>query len=189
MKNNKSAFYRVKPIIEIILIFFKIIPNFILQFLWDMSRSYSQLPFILLRYLILKSRIKNCGDNVVVGTNVTLKGWRFLEIGSNVSIHDNCYIDAGGSITIGSNVSIAHNSTLLSGTHTYKKRSLPIKYNEIIKNGLKIENDVWIGCGVRILSNIIISKRVIVAAGAVVNKNLESYYIYGGIPAKQIKKI
>ncbi len=189
MNNKRNLYNKVKPIINILVVIFRIFPKFLLQFFWDMSKPYSQLPFILLRYLILKVRAKTCEDNVVIGTNVTIKGWNFLELGSNVSIHDNCYIDAGGEISIGSNVSIAHNSTLLSGTHTYLDKKRPIKYNDIIKNGLEIRDDVWIGCGVRVLSGITIHERVIVAAGAVVNRNLESCYIYGGVPVKQLKKI
>lgn len=190
MKSRRNQFYRFKGIIVFISRLFTILPDFILQFLWDFSRSYSQLPFILLRYIILKARTPICGDNIRIGTNVTIKGWEFLEIGSDVSIHDNCYIDAGGFISLGNNVSIAHNSTLLSGTHTYNDKDIPIKYNKVaIKNGLKICDDVWVGCGVRVLSDIVISKRVIVAAGAIVNKNLDSNSIYGGIPAKKIKEI
>lgn len=189
MDSKKNYFYRFKWIILFLSKIFSVLPNFILQFWWDLSRPHSQLPFILLKYLILKARAKKCGDNISIGANVTIKGWECLEVGSNVSIHDNCYIDAGGEITIGNNVSIAHNSTLLSGTHTFDDKTSPIKYNKIIKNGLKIEDDVWIGCGVRVLSNIIIKQRVIVAAGAVVNKSLDDNALYGGVPVKKIKDI
>ncbi|WP_299115583.1 acyltransferase [uncultured Winogradskyella sp.] len=190
MKSRRNQFYIFKGLIVFISKLYAILPNFILQFLWDLSRPYSQLPFILLRYVILKSRISSCGDNIRIGTNVTIKGWKHLEIGSDVSIHDNCYIDAGGFISLGNNVSIAHNSTLLSGTHTYEDKNVPIKYNKItIKDGLKVCDDVWIGCGVRVLSDLIISKRVIVAAGAVVNKSLDGNSIYAGVPAEKIKEI
>lgn len=190
MKNNKKIkgkviFKKYKKIIILLSRITKILPTFILQFFWDLIKPFNQNLFILFRYLILKSRIDYCGDNVRIGANVTIKGWKTLRVGENVSIHDNCYIDAGGNISIGANVSIAHNSTLLSGTHTYDDKSLPIKYNVIIKNGLKIHDDVWIGCGVRILSNISIGCRSIVAAGAVVNKTLEGNAIYGGLPAKK----
>ena len=54
---------------------------------------------------------------------------------------------------------------------------------------IKIGNDVWLGCGVRILSGTVIEDRVIIAAGAVVKGHLESGYIYGGVPAKRLKKL
>lgn len=50
-----------------------------------------------------------------------------------------------------------------------------------------IEDDVWLGYGVKVLSGVKIGKGVVVGAGAVVTKNLEPYGIYGGIPAKLIR--
>ena len=68
--------------------------------------------------------------------------------------------------------------------------SIPIKYNKIIIKPVCIENDVWIGCGCRLLGGTIIKTRTIFAAGAVINNRLyESGYIYGGVPAKKIKGI
>lgn len=50
-----------------------------------------------------------------------------------------------------------------------------------------IEEDVWIGCNVTILTGVIIGRGVTVAANAVVNKSIPPYCICGGIPAKFIK--
>ena len=52
----------------------------------------------------------------------------------------------------------------------------------------KIGNDVWIGDNVMILSNVTIGDGCIIAAGAVVTKDVEPYAIVGGVPAKLIKK-
>ena len=50
-----------------------------------------------------------------------------------------------------------------------------------------IENDVWIGCNVTILSGVHIGRGSTIAAGAVVNKDIPPYCIAGGIPARVIK--
>lgn len=50
-----------------------------------------------------------------------------------------------------------------------------------------IEDDVWLGYGVKVLSGVKIGKRVVVGAGEGVNKNLEPYGICDGIPAKLIR--
>lgn len=64
-----------------------------------------------------------------------------------------------------------------------------VKENKIKRHNLKIGNDVWIGYGATILCSCNeIENGVIVGAGAVVTKDLDAYYIYGGIPAKKIKK-
>ena len=100
-----------------------------------------------------------------------------------------CYLDGCGGISIGDNVSIAHNTSLISFNHTHKQKNIPIKYNPIECGHIYIERDVWIGCGTRILSGVSIGTRAIVAAGSVVNKNVEEFSIYGGVPSKLIKYI
>ena len=180
-KNNRLIGFFVK--------LFKLLPKSFLQFLWDCTANHSQIIFIGLRYFIPKSLIKNCGDNVKIGTNVQNLGWDKLFIGSNVSIHSNCYLDANGQITIGDNISIAHNSTILSTNHDWKDKTTPIKYNPVTYGKVTIFDDVWIGCGCRILAGVHIQNRAIIAAGAIVNKNVDSNVIVGGIPAKVIKEI
>lgn len=144
---------------------------------------------ILFNYFDLKSKSKYVGDNVYVSKNIIIKNPSNLSVGSNFSIHEFSYIDAAGEIEIGNNVSIAHNCSLISFEHGWDDISIPIKYNPTTLNKITIGNDVWLGCGVRILSGTVIEDRVIVAAGAVVKGHLESGYIYGGIPAKRLKKL
>ena len=66
-----------------------------------------------------------------------------------------------------------------------KSNSIPICYNPIIDTPITIEDDVWLGCGVRVIGPCKISSRIIIAAGAVVKGVLESGFIYGGIPGKK----
>lgn len=66
---------------------------------------------------------------------------------------------------------------------------VPIKYNKLKYRKVEISDDVWIGCGCRVLSGVVIGKRSIVAAGSVVNKIVNSNIIVGGVPAKEIKEI
>ena len=108
-------------------------------------------------------------------------------IGDNVSIHDMCYIDGYGGLEIGDNVSIAHSSTLITTNHTWNDTTIPIKYNEVSKGKIVIKDDVWIGCGVRVLSNVTIKQRSVVAAGSIVVKDLESGWLGAGVPMKKIK--
>ncbi|VDH05093.1 acyltransferase [Bergeyella zoohelcum] len=189
METGRQKFFKNKKIINLFVKIFRLLPDFILQFFWDCISRYSQIVFVALRYIILKSRIKSCGDNVKIGTNVQILAWDKLSIGHNVSIHSNCYIDANGTIEIGNNVSIAHNTSILSANHDWKDLSLPIKYNPVVLSKVIIHDDVWIGCGCRILADVCISNRSVIAAGAVVNKNVEKNTIVGGIPAKLIKQI
>lgn len=58
--------------------------------------------------------------------------------------------------------------------------------DENAKIRVKVGNDVWIGARVTILEGIEIGDGAVIAAGAVVNKDVEPYSIYGGVPAKKI---
>ena len=144
---------------------------------------------ILLRYIFISNCAKGIGPNVSIQPNVFIFNPQNLKIGENVSIHPMCYIEAAGGITISDNVSIAHSTSLISTNHTWDDMETPIKYNNEIKHPIIICEDVWIASGVRILAGVTINKRSIIAAGAVVTRNVESNTIYGGIPAKKIKDI
>lgn len=144
---------------------------------------------LLLRYVFLKNLVKRLGNNVSIQPGVYLFNLQNIEIGDNVSIHPMCYIEGAGGITIGNNVSIAHNCSILTTNHQWSDVSIPIKYNRESYSSVYINDDVWLGCGVRILAGVEIKSRSIIAAGAVVNKNVESNTIYGGVPAKLIKYI
>lgn len=98
-------------------------------------------------------------------------------------------MEAYGGISIGNDVSIAHNVSILSVNHSWTEQSLPIKYNPIISGPVVIGDDVWIGCGCRIMANVEIDNRSVIAAGAVVTKNVPSNTIVAGVPAKALKEI
>uniref|UniRef100_UPI00263397E1 acyltransferase n=1 Tax=uncultured Flavobacterium sp. TaxID=165435 RepID=UPI00263397E1 len=144
---------------------------------------------LFIRYLLLRNLAKSCGDNVSIQPNVFLFNIHLIKFGNNVSIHPMCYIDGAGEIEIGNDVSIAHSSSILSTNHTWNDVTVPIKYNKETFSKVTIENDVWIGCGCRILAGVTLHQRSVIAAGAVVTTNVESHSVYGGIPAKLIKKI
>ncbi|WGZ91679.1 MAG: acyltransferase [Candidatus Thiocaldithrix dubininis] len=165
------------------------LPYFIRNFLYSMALPYESKLALAIKYLVNKLKLQYLGNNVYFGSNITIKNHHLLTIGNNVSIHSNAYIDAAGSINIGDNVSIAHQTSILSAEHTWQDKKIPIKYNPVNLKPTIIEDDVWIGCGVRILAGVTIKTRSIVAAGAVVTKDVESDIIVGGIPAKPIKKI
>ena len=61
------------------------------------------------------------------------------------------------------------------------------KHESFSKGDIIVEDDVWIGYGVTIMSNVKIGQGAIIAAGAVVTKDVPPYAIVGGVPAKVIK--
>ncbi len=144
---------------------------------------------VLRRYVFLKASAKKVGKNVCVMDHVYLHHWKNLEVGDNVSIHEQCNINAYGGVRIGDNVSIAHGTSIVSFNHTWADENVPIKYNPSEPLPVVIGNDVWVGCGVRILGGVTIGDRSVIAAGAVVTRDCEPNAVYAGVPARLVKRI
>lgn len=102
----------------------------------------------------------------------------FLEIG------DFCSIAEGAKFILGGE----HNFNTFS-TYPFRRMMIDNNYSEAISKGkITVEDDVWIGTNVLILSGVKISKGTVIAAGSVVTKSTESYSVVGGVPAKLIKR-
>ena len=93
-----------------------------------------------------------------------------------------------GGLIIGNGVRIATQSTILPSNHIFNRKDVMIFEQGLSKQGIVIEDDVWIGAGVKVLDGVIIKKGCVIGANAVVNKSTEEYGIYVGVPAHLIRK-
>jgi len=95
-----------------------------------------------------------------------------------------------GTITVGEYTFCGQNVSIITGTHDYnllseeRMRAIPQDGQDIV-----IGNGVWLGSNVVVLGPCTIGDNVVVAAGSVVTKNIESNTIVGGVPAKIIQKL
>ena len=107
------------------------------------------------------------------------------KIGKNVFINFDCtFLDLGG-ITIEDNVMLAPKVCLLSEGH-----SVSVIDRQMLTAGkIHIKKNAWIGANATILQSVTIGKNAVVAAGAVVSKDVPDNTIVGGVPAKFIKTI
>ncbi|PZO38721.1 MAG: acyltransferase [Pseudanabaena frigida] len=110
-----------------------------------------------------------------------------ISIGSNCSINPYTIIYGHGGTKIGNNVLIAGHCMIIPNNHVYKDRSKTIWEQGNISKGINIEDDVWIAHNCSILDGVTLEKGSVVAAGAVVNKNVPAYAVVAGVPAKIIK--
>ena len=76
-----------------------------------------------------------------------------------------------------------------TNNHITSDQNKPLAYQGTISKKIIIGSDIWIGARVTILSDVKINDRVVVGAGSLVNKNLESGYLYVGTPAVRKKKL
>ncbi len=109
----------------------------------------------------------------------------FVSVGKNVYINHACSMLALGNIIIEDDVLIGPKSNLITEGHPVepeKRKALEVKPVVIKKNA-------WLGAGVTILPGVTVGENAIVAAGAVVNKDVPANTVVGGVPAREIKKI
>jgi acetyltransferase-like isoleucine patch superfamily enzyme len=71
--------------------------------------------------------------------------------------------------------------------HNFERVDIPIRKQGSLMKGIVIEDDVWIGCGCRILDGVRIGRGSVIGAGSVVNKNVPEYSVVVGVPGRVIK--
>jgi galactoside O-acetyltransferase len=90
-------------------------------------------------------------------------------------------------IEIGNDVLIGPNVVFRASNHNYNDKNTLIRLQGHTGGRIVIEDDVWIASNVVILPNVRVGKGAVIAAGAVVNKDVPSYSLAGGVPAQIIK--
>ena len=94
-----------------------------------------------------------------------------------------------GPVTIGNHVNLAQGVTITALNHNFEDTTLRIDQQGVSTNTVTISDDVWIGTNAVVLPGVTIGTHSVVAAGAVVTKDVPPYTIVAGVPAKVIKTI
>ena len=94
-----------------------------------------------------------------------------------------------GPVTIGSHVNLAQGITVTALNHNFAETDKRIDEQGVSTTPVTIEDDVWIGANVVVLPGVRIGTHSVVAAGAIVTKDVPPYSLVAGIPAKVIKQI
>lgn len=138
-------------------------------------------------------------DGVTLGDNVSIGAGSILEctgvirelgvgitIGDHVGFAQNAFISVRGPVEIGDDCIFGPNVSLFSENHNFRNREVPIRLQGATRKGIKIGRDCWFGANSVVLDGVAIGDGCVIAAGAVVTKDVESYSIVGGVPAKVI---
>ena len=94
-----------------------------------------------------------------------------------------------GPVNIGNHVNLAQGITVTALNHNFADSEKRIDEQGVSTTPVIIENDVWIGANAVVLPGVKIGTHSVIAAGAVVTKDVPPYSIVAGVPAKIIKKI
>jgi len=151
------------------------------------SRFWNAFNSIRVWYVSKVLKVIQYSEGCIFEQNVYISaGGERVKIGMHTHINENVFIQAA---SIGNYVMIGPNVSLLSNSHIHKRIDIPMEMQGMTENTpVVIEDDVWIGRNVIVLPGITIQKGSIIGAGSIVTKNIESYSVMGGIPAKLIKK-
>lgn len=124
---------------------------------------------------------------VKIGRGSTIHMWcnffepKGIEIGEDTIVGDHCFLDGRASLKIGNHTDIASQVLIYNSEHDIENEDFRAVEATVI-----IEDYVFIGPRAIILPGVRIGKGAIVGAGAVVTKDVASFKIFGGVPAKEI---
>lgn len=131
--------------------------------------------FVLGRRSVVESFccINNAVGDVIIGDN------------TRIGLHTTVI----GPVEIGSNVNLAQGIVVTALNHNFTDCTKRIDEQGVSTAKVTIGNDVWIGANATVLPGVTIGNHCVVAAGAVVTKDVPPYSLVGGVPAKILKKL
>ena len=119
------------------------------------------------------SCVNNAVGDVVIGSH------------TRIGLHNTII----GPVSIGHHVNLAQGVTVTALNHNFSDPSLRIDQQGVSTAAVTIDDDVWIGAGAVILPGVTVGAHSVVAAGAVVTRDVPPRTLVGGVPAKIIKYI
>ncbi len=129
------------------------------------------------------------GENTGISPYVKIRvqNGGFVKIGKHCSVHSFSVIYGDGGVTIGDYVRIATHCVIVPNNHKFDDPTKNIYDQGLERKEIIIKDDVWLGAGVTVLAGVTIGAHSVVAAGAVVTKDVPEYSVVGGVPAKILK--
>ncbi|MBR5747463.1 MAG: acyltransferase [Prevotella sp.] len=148
----------------------------------------------MLQKMFFTNSLMRSGRNIKIIPPIFVANKSNVIIGDNVGIGPYAYITGtNAKLIIKGNCSIAEHFTVHTGNHARIKGKFVSDITEKAKpkgydKDVIIEQDVWVGCNVTLLSGVHIGRGATIAAGAVVTKDVPPYCTVGGVPAKTLKR-
>jgi acetyltransferase-like isoleucine patch superfamily enzyme len=154
------------------------------------EQIFSRVPFtpgIWLRRFFLRCVGADIGDACIVGTRVHIVAPQQLCLRERTSISPGAILDCRGGLFIGASSMVGIQAILLTSSHCFERTDVPMRDQGMRYAPVRIGEDVWIGARAVILSGVTIGRGSIIAAGAVVTKDIEPFGIVAGVPAQVLR--
>ncbi|HBQ63535.1 MAG TPA: acetyltransferase [Clostridiales bacterium] len=138
-----------------------------------------------IRGFLCKGIFRSCGKRVNIEHGAFFASGADIEIGEDSGIGLDCRVN--GPLQIGRDVMMAPDVMIFTQNHETSRLDIPMRLQTAPKRPVVIGDDVWIGARVIILPGVRVGNGAILAAGAVVTRDVPDYAIIGGNPARVIK--
>ncbi len=125
--------------------------------------------------------LKSAAERLGIGLRVNIYNPQNVSMGDDVFIGHSVYM-GGGEIVLGDQVMIGPFSAILAGNHTRKDDAY--RYGAYEFGRIEIKRGTWLGANVSVTNNVTIGSGCLVAAGAVVTKDMPDNVLIGGVPAR-----
>ena len=112
-----------------------------------------------------------------------------IKIGRDSLIGEYTVIRGQGGVTLGDRVYTSPMTQLIAVNHNFDDPTRPFVEQGITAQGIVVEDDVWIGSSAIITDGVRVGQGAVVAAGAVVTKDVAPHTVVGGVPARLIRQI
>ena len=109
-----------------------------------------------------------------------------IRVGRNVFINQNCTIDDLGGVDIGDDVMIGPNVSIITSGHPLEPS---LRRSFVTAAPIVIERNVWIATGATVIGGVTVGENSVVAAGAVVTRDVPANSLVGGVPARIIRSL
>ncbi len=167
-------------------IVFRFLPRFIAKLVNNVIFSCDSNFAMAIRSSVINRLASKSGDYIKISRNVVIRDYDKLVIGDDVTINEFSFISAAGGLQIGSHILIGHGTSIITSNHIYNGNTM-IRGNGIELAPVNISDNVWIGARAIILPGISIGEGAVIAAGAVVTKDVPDHTVVAGVPARVIK--
>lgn len=132
----------------------------------------------------LYRRFVPIGEGAVILSGFKIRNPQKVRIGKRFYCNYNFFVQGAGGVKIGDDVIIGPNVSIFSENHEFSRRDIAINRQGMRRAPVRIGDDVWIGAGVTILPGVTIGNGCVIAAGAVVTRDISEFLVAGGVPAR-----
>ena len=154
------------------------------EYIGWLTRNLPSMEGMFVRYVLYKLVFKKIKSLARIYSGVYFTHTYGIEVGHRFSVNSGSILDGRGGIRIGDDVMIGPHTAIYSSAHNFSQPNRPMTSLDHIMASVVIKDDVWIGAHVCIPGGVTIGQGSVIAAGAVVTKDVVDDATVVGVPAR-----